>query len=174
MSHLVIAYPELKKKDYSWIQELRSKYDLLYYDIINPHFKFIFPVFYLDKKELISEVKEKSRGLKIINFSLRCAIINKDPFNDYWHIFFVPDEGYSDITKAHDKLYSGKLKDELFLAIPYIPHIGIGNSTNANDCKILVDELNERNFEIKGKIKNLSIISLIEKKVEDIETIELE
>ena len=58
MSHLVIAYPELKKKDYSWIQELRSKYDLLYYDIINPHFKFIFPVFYLDKKELISEVKE--------------------------------------------------------------------------------------------------------------------
>ena len=60
------------------------------------------------------------------------------------------------------------------MAIPYIPHIGIGNSTNANDCKILVDELNERNFEIKGKIKNLSIISIIEKKVEDIETIELE
>ena len=174
MSHLVVAYPELKKKDYSWIQELRSKYDILYYDIINPHFTFIFPVFYLDKKELISEVKEKSRGLNIINFSLRCAIINKDSFNDYWHIFLVPDEGYSDITKAHDKFYSGKLKDELFLAIPYIPHIGIGNSTNANDCKILVDELNERNFEIKGKIKNLSIISIIEKKVEDIETIELE
>ena len=34
--------------------------------------------------------------------------------------------------------------------------------TNANDCKILVDELNERNFEI-GKIKNLSIISIMKK-----------
>ncbi|HII94392.1 MAG TPA: 2'-5' RNA ligase family protein [Candidatus Methanofastidiosum sp.] len=73
----------------------------------------------------------------------------------------------------HDKFYSGKLKDELFLAIQFIPHLGVGNSTNANECKKLVDELNEKNFEIHGKIKKLTIVNYEDKKVEDIETIDL-
>ncbi len=173
MSLLVIAYPEIKKKDFKWIQEIRNKYDGLYYDIVKPHFTLVFPVFYLNQKQLISEIKEKSKGLKEIDFCLRCAILNKDAFNDYWHTFLVPDEGFSGITKIHDKFYSGKLKDEYFLAIQYVPHIGVGNFLDANECKKLVDELNETNFEICGKIKNFTIISYEEKKVEDIETIEL-
>ncbi|NYT14003.1 MAG: 2'-5' RNA ligase family protein [Candidatus Methanofastidiosa archaeon] len=174
MSFLVIAYPELKKKDYNWIQELRSKNDELYYDAVKPHFTLVFPVFYLNQKQLISEIKEKSKDLKQVDFCLRCAVLNKDAFNDYWHAFLVPDEGFSGITKFHDKFYSGKLKDEHFLAIQYLPHIGVGNSINANECKKLVDELNEMNFEVFGKIKNLTIIRYEEKKVEDIETIELD
>ncbi|MEN6379524.1 MAG: 2'-5' RNA ligase family protein [Methanofastidiosum sp.] len=173
MPLLVIGYPELKKKDYEWIQDLRNKYDLLYYDIVKPHFTFVFPVFNLNKKELTSEIKGKCKGLEEINFCLRCAVLNKDSFNDYWHVFLVPDEGFSNITKIHDKFYSGKLKDEYFLAIQFIPHLGVGNSTNANECKKLVDELNEKNFEIHGKIKKLTIVNYEDKKIEDIETIEL-
>ncbi len=174
MSLLVIAYPELKKKDHDWIQDLRNKYDVLYYDVVKPHFTFVFPVFTLKKKELISEIKEKSKGLKEIEFCLRSAVLNKDSFNDYWHVFLVPDEGFSNIIKIHDKFYSGKLKDELFLAIQFTPHLGVGNSTNANECKKLVDELNKKNFEIHGRIKNLTIVNYEDKKVEDIETFELE
>jgi hypothetical protein len=173
MSFLVIAYPDLKKKDFNWIQELRNKHDELYHDVVKPHFTIVFPVFYLNQKQLISEIKEKSKGLKQIDFCLRSALLNKDAFNDYWHVFLVPDEGFSSITKIHDKFYSDKLKDEHFLAIQYVPHMGVGNSIDANECKKLVDELNEMNFEICGKIKNLTIISYVEKKVEDIETIEL-
>ena len=173
MSLLVIAYPEIKKKNYDWIQDLRNKYDMLYYDVVKPHFTFVFPVFNLNKKELTHEIKEKSKGLKEIDFYLRCAVLNKDAFNDYWHVFLVPDEGFSSITKIHDKFYSGKLKDEHFLAIQFIPHLGVGNSTNANECKKLVDELNEKNFEIHGKIKKLTIVKYEDKKVEDIETIDL-
>ena len=173
MSHLVIAYPEIKKKDYDWIQNLRNKHDILYYSIVKPHFTFVFPIFNLNRKQLTSEIKEKSEGSKEIDFCLRCAVLNKDSFNDYWHVFLAPDEGFSNITKFHDKLYSGKLKDEHFLAIQFIPHLGVGNSTDANESKKLVDELNKMNFEIKGKIKNLTIVNYEDKKVEDIETIKL-
>ena len=174
MSLLVIAYPELKKKDYDWIQDLRNKYDVLYYDDVKPHFTFVFPVFNLNKKELTSEIKEKCKVLKEIEFCLRCAVLNKDSFNDYWHVFLVPDEGFSNIIKIHDKFYSGKLKDELFLAIQFTPHLEVGNSINANECKKLVDELNKKDFEVHGKIKKLTIVNYENKKIEDIETIELE
>ncbi|KYC46679.1 MAG: hypothetical protein AMQ74_01770 [Candidatus Methanofastidiosum methylothiophilum] len=174
MSIVVIAYPELKKKDYDKIQDLRSKYDTLYYDIVNPHFTIVFPVININKKELVPEIEEKCRDMKPIDFCLRCAVLNKDSFNDYWHIFLVPDEGFSDIVKLHDRLYSGKLKNELFLAIQYIPHLGIGNSTNANECKKLVDELNAMNFEICGKIKTLTIAEYKDDKINEIKTIELE
>ncbi len=173
MSMIVIAYPELKKKDHQKIQDLRSKYDTLYYDVIGPHFTIVFPVFNLNKKEVISEVEELSKGQKEINFCLRCAVLNKDSFNDYWHVFLVPDEGFSDIAKLHDRLYSDKLKNELFLAIQYTPHLGVGNSTNANECKKLVDELNSKDFEICGKIKALTIAEYKEDKIEEIKTIEL-
>lgn len=174
MSLLVIAYPEIKKKDYEFIQDFRSKYDILHYESIDPHFTFISSVFNLNKEELILETKKKSKNFKMFNFCLRCAILNKNPFNDYWHVFLVPDEGFGDIIKIHDKLYSERLKDELFLAIPFIPHLEVGNSTNPNTCKKLVDDLNSKNLEIKGKIKKLTIISYKSKKLEEIETIELD
>ncbi|NMC60815.1 MAG: 2'-5' RNA ligase family protein [Candidatus Methanofastidiosa archaeon] len=174
MSIVVIAYPELKKKDHDKIQDYRSKYDILYYDVVGPHFTIVFPVFNLNKKEIVPEIEQKCKGMKPIDFCLRCAVINKDSFNDYWHVFLVPDEGFSKIVKLHDKLYSAKLKDELFLAIQYLPHLGIGNSTNANECKKLVDELNSKEFEICGSIKSITIAEYTEDKIEEIKTIKLE
>jgi Txe/YoeB family toxin of Txe-Axe toxin-antitoxin module len=39
-----------------------------------------------------------------------------------------------------------------------MPHIGIANSRNAQECKDLVDALNAAPFEIRGRVEKLDII----------------
>jgi 2'-5' RNA ligase len=65
------------------------------------------------------------------------------------------------------------IADELRLDLPFIPHIGIANSLDARHCKRLVDQLNSQQFEIRGKIDRLDIISSKRDLVETVESIDL-
>ena len=104
---------------------------------------------------------------------MRCATINKDAFSNYYHVFLVPDEGYSNIVKIHDRLYSGLLKDNHRLDVDFIPHIGIANSVDKYKCKRLVDYWNSKEFEINGTISKITIIKYENNIVTNIEDIRL-
>jgi hypothetical protein len=173
LSLLVLGYPELKAEDFEWIQNIRIKYDSRYYNVVNPHFTFVFPVFNFMQNEFTEEIILKTSGIKKIKFLSRCAVIVKDSFSDYTDILLVPDEGYSDIVKLHDKLYSGILKNDLRLDIPFIPHIGIAGFTNSAESKAIADDLNKSNFIIEGMIDKLDIVNYNYPKVESIKEIRL-
>lgn len=83
----------------------------------------------------------------------------KDFFSPFTDIFLVPDEGYIRIVKLHDKLYSGILKHELRIDIPFIPHVAVGGSNDPIECKLISDSINESDFSIEGIIDKLDIIS---------------
>ncbi|MGJ3249382.1 MAG: 2'-5' RNA ligase family protein [Elainellaceae cyanobacterium] len=100
-------------------------------------------------------------------------LLSNDVFSDFTHVFLVPDEGYSRIIKLHDRLYTGMLIDELRLDIPFIPHIGIANSRNAQECKNLVDNLNSKSFEVNGKVETLDVIWYEGNQVDTIKKISL-
>jgi hypothetical protein len=85
----------------------------------------------------------------------------------------VPDDGYSQIVKLHDKLYSGLLAAEHRLDIDFIPHIGIGTSPDRYECKRMADEWNKKDFNIRGRISKLTIIEYKDKTVTDLESIGL-
>jgi 2'-5' RNA ligase len=173
MKFLLISYPNLSLKDFTLIQSIRQLYDKQF-SIINPHFTFIFPSENIEPNDFILEVKHQLKDLKPFSFSLRCATINKDSFSDYYNIFLVPDEGYSQMVKVHDKLYRDKLHDHLRLDIDYIPHITIGNSIDKFVCKEIVDELNSTDFCINGSITSFDVILFENNKVTTIEKIELQ
>ena len=173
MSLLVLGYPELKTTDFEWIQNIRLKYDSIYYNVVNPHFTFVFPVFNFLQDEFTEDIIKNSSHIKKIEFFLRCAVIVKDSFSDYTDILLVPDEGYSDIVKLHDKLYSGILINDLRLDIPFIPHIGVAGFTNPEESKAVADDLNKSNFIIEGIIDKLDIVNYNYPKVESIKEIQL-
>lgn len=173
MAYLVLAYPELKSDDFGNIQNYRKDNDELFYKVVKPHFTIVFPVFDSSEEEFVNEVKDKSTTLTKFDFIIRCATINKDAFSDYFHAFLVPDEGYSKIVKLHDKLYRDKLKNNLRLDLDFVPHIGIGNSTDKYACKKMVDEWNGKDFSISGKITHLTIVNYENNTVTKIEDIEL-
>lgn len=172
-SLLIINYPRISPEDFNWIQSVRKQHDELHQEIVDPHFTFVFPVFNFQAKAFINHIKQAIQEIEAFDFVLRCAVLGDDAFSDYTHVFLVPDEGYSSVVKLHDRLYTGILINELRLDIPFIPHIGIANSRNAQRCKQLVDELNAKSFEIRGKVEKLDVIWYENDKVDVIEQIPL-
>ena len=173
MAYLVLAFPELTKTDFDLIQEYRKRNDELYFNVVNPHFTIVFPTSDFSENEFVKEVTKQSTKFRTFDFTIRCATINKDAFSDYYHTFLVPDEGFSNIVKLHDKLYSNKLIGNLRLDIDYIPHIGIGNSNDKFICKKMVDNWNTSDFSISGKITQLTIVEYTNATVKKIQEIEL-
>jgi len=174
MAYLVLAYPEIKKSEFELIQKYRQENDGLFYSVVEPHFTIVFPVFDRPESEFLEEIRKKTEGFTEFDFVLRCATINKDAFNEYFHTFLVPDEGYSRIIKLHDGLYSGILKENLRLDLDFVPHIGIGNSMDKQECKKMVDEWNKTEFEINGTISKLTVVEYETNSVRKIEEIKLE
>jgi len=171
MALLVLAYPQIEKRDYEWIQNIRRKEDERYYNIVEPHFTMVFPVLNIGQDLFIEHVEKVSRKYGTFYFAIRCAQIVKDSFSDYTDVFLIPEEGYRIFVKLHDSLYTGLLEKELRLDIPFIPHIGIANSKDPWKCKRLADKINSENPEIIGAVNKLSIVNYENDKVTDIEDI---
>lgn len=174
MAYLAISYPNLSIKDFDWIQKYREQNDSRYYSVVKPHFTFIFPVFNLSEEEFLTEVTTQLSGAKKIHFKSKVATVNFDSFGKFYHEFLVPDEGFSDIIKLHDKLYSGSLSSELRLDIDFIPHIGIGNSDNPMISKGRVDALNLSEFHVEGMIGSIDVVKYGNDLIETIKTFTLQ
>lgn len=158
MSLCVVNYPTIGTKDFDWIQSVRSRHDPLFFKVVAPHITLVFPTDAVDESILVSHVKEKASGVSSFDLVFRCAIVGDPSFMDHAHAFLIPDEGFSDIVRLHDRLYTGPLASELRLDLPFIPHIGIANTRELSECKTIVDQLNQEIVEIRGTVDVLDII----------------
>lgn len=172
MALAVISYPKFNKEDLRLIQAFRKDNDL-YFNIVDPHFTFVFPVFDVEKQRFIDEIMEKSTGVRSFDFEIRCAAVNRDPFSDYYHLLLEPDKGFSNIVKLHDRFYSGLLFNNLRLDIDFIPHMGIGNSKDPLVVKRWVDEWNGKDFLIAGRVESLVIVDFTDMVLTDLVEIKL-
>lgn len=173
MSYGVIAYPKISKKDFNFIQDYRKTNDPKYFSLVDPHFTIVFLALNFSESEFIDEVVRQTAGITKFDFTIRCAMINLDASGEFFHEFLVPDEGYSNIIKLHDKLYSGKFYDNLRFDIDFIPHIGIGNSEDVLVCKKNIDRLNSKNLLISGFVQLLDIVKYENDKIETIKKVDL-
>jgi hypothetical protein len=160
MSLAVVAYPELSTGDYDRIQAFREVNDELYFHMVEPHFTCVFPIQGMDQKLFMNEIQNQIVGFQRFEFCLRCTVLNKDAFIDIYHAFLVPDEGYSQMVKLHDRLYGGKLFQHRFFEIDFIPHLGIGNSEEPLICLEMIKHWNSADFVIPGLITSLDIVKI--------------
>lgn len=171
----VVGFPIISPQDAAWIDDVRVKYPELHYAPIPPHFTFVFPTSSVDHDELTRHIEVICResNARPISFAVRCCLLVKDGLSPQTHIFLTPDEGLSQIGRLHDRLYTGILQPDLRLDIPYIPHITLGHTADAQYGKQIVDELNQTNFEIRGKIEALSVLAVTDGRIESLVTIPL-
>ena len=168
MALLVLGYPKIEDSDFKWIQSIRSIYDERYFKVVNPHFTIVFPVFNIEREAFIEHVGNCIQQFESIEFILRCSMIVKDSFSNYTDIFLVPSEGFDRIVMLHDKLYANLFIPELRLDIPFIPHIGIGASTDPKLCKKVSDELNSKPISISGRVECVDVVNFENNRVETI------
>jgi hypothetical protein len=173
MAYLAVSYPKLSKEDLQWIQGYRKENDPRYFSVVDPHFTLVFGIADIDQETFITEVRKQVSGLKKFPFEIKVATLNQDDSGDYYHEFLVPDQGYSDIVKLHDELYSGVLSKYLRFDIDFIPHIGIGNSNGAMISKQRIDSLNLYGVGISGFIESVDVIEFKDGRVSTLERITL-
>lgn len=173
MAYLVISYPKLEQSDFDFIQNYREQNDPRYFSVVKPHITLVFAINDIDRDSFVSEVKDKIAGVKPFDFVINVATINQNDDGKYYHEFLVPDTGYSNIVKLHDKLYSGLFASHLRFDIDFIPHIGIGNSDEANISKKRVDKLNAKGVSISGRVESVDVIEFVDGTVTTIEQINL-
>ncbi len=171
MALLVVAYPELSKSDYDRIQAFRQMHDPLYYDVVEPHFTIVFPVLDWEPEVFVTEAVKQARGIRPFPFTLRSAVLNKDAFSDTYHTFLVPDEGYGQIIRLHDRMYADQLFSQRALTVDFIPHIGIGNALDPLACLAMMREWNRQDFAISGRVAVLDIVNYVDDKTETIKQI---
>ena len=113
------------------IQEIRKKYDELYY-IIPPHITLAFPF-----KDDISndELKEKLQSLltKTKPFKITCLGISlkEDKKINKFYIFLNILEGAEILKKLYEKIYTDVLNKNKI--VDYTPHITLGTTSNKNE-----------------------------------------
>lgn len=158
MALAVVNYPTLSDDDFAWIQSVRREHDPLFFEVIDPHFTLVFPTEAVLEPTLIDHVRQQLDSATSFEVVFRCAILGDPDFLDHAHAFLVPDEGFSDVVRLHDGLYSGPLAGELRLDLPFIPHVALANTPTPEACKAIVDRLNSEDFEIRGWVEALDVI----------------
>jgi hypothetical protein len=141
---------------------------------VEPHYTLVFPVVDFEVEPFGRHVRSHLHGQAAIPFELRCALVVKDALGEATHTFLVPDQGFSDLVKLHDRLYSGILAAHLRLDIPFIPHITVAASPDAAVCKRVADEINSQEIAIRGTISALDIVHFASQRVATVEEVKLE
>jgi 2'-5' RNA ligase superfamily len=169
MALAVVNYPTIGKDDLDWIQFIRREHDHLFFSVVAPHFTIVFPTDGVAQSTLIEHVAEQIALFHSFEVVLRCAILGDPAFMGHAHAFLTPDEGFSEVVRLHDGLYTGPLAGELRLDLPFIPHVGIASTPSLEECKAIVDRLNKERFEIRGQVDTLDVIGYDGKTVWTIE-----
>jgi 2'-5' RNA ligase len=160
MSLYVVGYPESQKGDRAWIEASRADFTGLEHDPVPPHFSLMFAVRGLEPVQLVDHMRSVVAGFQPVDCVIRCAIPFKDILSEHSYVFLVPDEGFSQIVRLHDALYSGRLASQLRLDVPFVPHVTLGFTNDPVYCKQAVDAINAERREIRGVIKALDLLEV--------------
>jgi 2'-5' RNA ligase len=152
-----LGYPTLSETDAAFIQRFRSEHDLRYRDVVAPHFTLVFGCAAVAEEQYLQHVAAVAAQRPAVRFSCRYAMLGGDDQDQTAYVFLVPDEGYSDLSLLHDRLYRGPLEPHLRLDIPYIPHITIGTLSERGHAKELCDQLNREGVQIDGRVESVSV-----------------
>jgi 2'-5' RNA ligase len=154
---LTISYPELAPEATRYIESFRQSHDAQRHALVPAHFTLVFGCSALGLDEYTNHVAAVASRSKPISFCCKYAMLGNDDENDTAYVFLVPDQGNSEISLLHDRLYSRVLRPHLRLDLPYVPHITIGSLASREQAKHLCDHLNQQGVFIEGRLTKLTV-----------------
>jgi len=153
----IVAYPALEQADQRWVESIRAQHDPQARRL-GAHFTLVFPV-EATATDLEGEVAAVTRTQRPIPFEISRAEAVSDAFGSGWRVFLVPDEGRQAITELHRRLYEGVLRPHLS-DVPYVPHVTVAASGNAEPCRRLAQDLNSRGRVVRGRLETINLLKI--------------
>lgn len=170
-----LCYPSLSEPDEQLIDSFRQRHDERYKDVVAHHFTIGFGIDALGDNEYLEHVRRQARRQAPIPFVCRYAMAGRNDINfEEFYVFLVPDEGFSEICKLHDRLYTGPFAPFHRPDIPFIPHIGIATHRDAAVIKALCDSLNDQGLHIEGHLDSITVAEYDGNVITNLEEIELQ
>lgn len=153
-----VAYPVLPPEEARLIEHVRTAHDRLH-DVIRAHFTLVFGCDAVPLDAYLAHVEAVTAATREIVF--RCGRATLGAVSDgLAPVFLVPDEGYSDLARLHDALYTGPLAPHLCRERPYVPHLTVGTLASQLGAQALCDSLNDRGLRVSGVVNALHVGSI--------------
>ncbi|HVH81348.1 MAG TPA: 2'-5' RNA ligase family protein [Stellaceae bacterium] len=149
----VVARPEFGKADLEWLTQLRQNKAR---STGAPAFTLVFPGA-TAPVDVVKHVGATCAATPRIRFCLRSAIVVPEHKSGWFHVFLVPDEGFSAINRLHDRLHVGPLACCLSLDFPYIPHLTVASTPEFDKARTIMASLNAKGLAIGGRIDALEV-----------------
>ncbi|MDX1992094.1 MAG: 2'-5' RNA ligase family protein [bacterium] len=156
----VLAYPDPLDALEAAVQRWRIAFPTLQFAALPPHFTLVFPNESVAEADLRLHVQTCAEDFAAFPFVLRCALAVKEAASDRFYLFLVLDEGFSQLVRLHDQLYSGILAPHLRLDLPFIPHITVGYTTDAVVCHQAAQAINAEGITFPGHIHRLTLFDV--------------
>ena len=96
-------------------------------------------------------------GTKRITLCMRSAIVVPDAQVRAHHVFLIPDEGYGAVVRLHGRLQRAAVLASLRPTLTYLPHLTVASMSWAEEAQRVADDLNARDFAVKGHINDVVI-----------------
>lgn len=152
----VIARPHFNKVDLAWLTDIRSRRAG---SRGPPYFTLVFGNLDLELATFTKAVQANVKDIHAIRFRLRSALVVPEPTVRRFHVFLIPDEGFSAILRLHDALHAGPIKAALRRDSPYLPHITVATTSDYDTARNLAFSLNQGVIDIHGHIDALQVES---------------
>lgn len=163
-----LAYPVLSEADSGFIARFRAEHDARH-ALVAPHFTMMFGCSAVGEAEYLQHVAAVAREAAPIGFCCRYAMLGADDHDGKTaYVYLVPDEGYSQLSLLHDRLYTGVMAPHLRLDIPFVPHITIATHAERRVAKELCDALNKRGLHIQGAVEAVTVAALEDGKLNEL------
>lgn len=167
----VVARPVFDKADTTWLTDMRSRRT---HNHGPPYFTLVFQGAAFEPKDFAAAVRARAAGAQRIRFRLRSALVVPESTVKRFHVFLIPDEGFGDILRLHDRLHAGPLEACLRPDIPYLPHITVATTADYALARKIAAGVNAESFDIAGSIEALQVESRDGEKVRLISEIPLD
>ncbi len=167
MKLAIVAFPALDEDDREGIESFRGRHDPQA-SRISLHFTLVFP-FNAEPDRIMSEVAAAARSMGPIPFTIRQTSVVRDTVGGgAWKVFLVPDEGWAQVARLHDRLYSGSLKGSLREDIPFAPHITVGAAADAQLAQEWAKTLEVPPRVIAGTLASIDVVDVGEHRVRSV------
>lgn len=161
MSLVVLSRPAWSATASPWISALRDRHDGAYFHPdLGPHITLVFPVEDISESTAVGHLHAVASDTPAFEALFRTVMPAKDDFSPDTFLYLVPDQGFSGITKLHDRLYTGPFAEALRLDIPYVPHVTLGRFSSARIAKALADDLNAEDPSLSTRVETIELFRL--------------
>jgi 2'-5' RNA ligase len=151
----VIARPHFEKADLAWLTDIRTRRAG---NRGPPYFTLVFSGVDMPARDFAARIRVTAAAQPRVRFHLRSALVVPEPSVGRFHVFLIPDEGFSAILRLHDALHVGPIEAALRPETPYLPHITVATSSDYAEARRIAASLNaDGGIDIKGHIEALEV-----------------